>query len=79
MTRDYYGEARALGADLWEAGYKQWADKIDSVVEGGSTATEILMGLRWTLSQLLASEPGLPSDLSMRADLVKREIDSALA
>jgi hypothetical protein len=78
MSRDYYGEARALGADLWEAGYRQWADKIDSVIDGGSTATEILMGLRWTLSQLLVSEPGLPSELSTRADTVHREIDSAL-
>jgi hypothetical protein len=78
VTRDYYGEGHALGADLWEAGYKQWADKIDFVIKSGSTATEILMGIRWTLDQLLASELNLPSDLSERAADLKRGIDAAL-
>ena len=48
MARDYYADSRALGVDLWEAGFKDWADRIDAVIEGGSTSSEILMGLRWT-------------------------------
>jgi hypothetical protein len=79
MTRDYYGEGRALAADLWEVGYKQWADRIDFAIESGSTATEILMSIRWALSRLLASEPGLPADLLKRAAGLHGEIESALA
>lgn len=78
MTRDYYGESRALGADLWEAGYKEWADKLDAVVQSGSTATEILMGIRWTLVQLISSHPNLPEELSARVADLEREISATL-
>ncbi|HUY48713.1 MAG TPA: hypothetical protein VMV92_23845 [Streptosporangiaceae bacterium] len=79
MTRDYYGEANALAADLWEVGYKQWADKIDAVIKSGSTATEILMGIRWTLTQLLMSEPNVPAELVKRSTDLRREIEAALS
>jgi hypothetical protein len=78
VTRDYYGESRALGADLWEAGYKEWADKLDTAIQSGSTATEILMAIRWTLAQLTSSHLGLPDELSARAADLEREISNAL-
>jgi hypothetical protein len=78
VTRDYYGEGRALGADLWEAGYKEWADKIDSVIQSGSTATEILMGMRWTLGQMLIAQETLPVQLAERARDLEQEINKAL-
>lgn len=79
MTRDYYADSRALGSDLWEAGYKVWADKIDAVIDGGSTSSEILMGLRWTMDQLVAEEPGLVGVLEQRVASLRRAIDAALA
>lgn len=79
MTRDYYGESRALAADLSEAGRQQWADEIDLVIASGSTATEILMGIRWTLSQLLTSEPDLPAELTERAADLRDGIDQVLS
>jgi hypothetical protein len=79
VTRDYYADGRALGEDLWEAGYKQWADKIDAVIAGGSTSNEILMGLRWTLSQLGAEEQSMPQSLRRRAESLRSEIDAALS
>jgi hypothetical protein len=33
------------------------AEKLDECVAAGSTATEILMGLRWHLRDLLATQP----------------------
>ena len=78
MVLDYYAASRALGADLWEAGYKEWADKIDAMIEGGSTSSEILMGLRWTLTQLGEAELGLSPELKRRADGLRDEIDTAL-
>ena len=79
MTRDYYAESRALGVDLWGAGYKDWADKIDTIIKSGVTSSEILMGLRWTLSELSVKEHGLPPDLRQRAESLRREIDEALS
>jgi hypothetical protein len=79
VTRDYYAESRALGADLREAGYKPWADKIDTIIETGSTSSEILMGLRWTLGELCAKEHSLSPDIKQRAESLQTEIDSALS
>ena len=78
MTRDYYGESRVLGVDLWEAGYKEWADKLDAVIQSGSTATEILMGIRRTLAQLISSQPNLSRELSARAADLEREVSRVL-
>ncbi len=78
MALDYYAASRALGADLWDAGYKEWADKIDAVIDGGSTSTEILMGLRWTLTQLGEDKLDLSPELRRRADSLRIEIDTAL-
>ena len=79
MARDYYADSRALGVDLWEAGFKDWADRIDAVIEGGSTSSEILMGLRWTLTQLDAEEQDLPQSLRLRAESLRNEIDAVLS
>jgi hypothetical protein len=79
VTRDYYAESRALGADLRETGHKAWADKIDTVIETGSTSSEILMGLRWTLGELCAKEHSLSPDIKQRAGSLQTGIDSALS
>jgi hypothetical protein len=69
--------AARLGSDLREAGYKLWADKIDAVIEGGSTSSEILMGLRWTMDQLIRDKHG-PAPVLMQRSL-RRAIDAALS
>lgn len=79
MARDYYSDSRALGADLWESGHEAWADRIDAVIEGGSTGTEILMGLRWTLVELLTQETSLDEGLRMRAESLRADISGALS
>jgi hypothetical protein len=79
VTRDYYAESRGLGVDLWEAGYGCWSEKIDAIIDGGATSSEILMGLRWTLSELGVKENSLPPDLRQRAESLRKEIDRALS
>lgn len=79
MTRDYYAESRALGVDLRMTGHKAWADKINTIIETGVTSSEILMGLRWTLSELCVKELSLSPDIKQRAESLRAEIDSALA
>ena len=48
---DYYKEARSLSEALKLEGEKKWAQLLIEKIEAGSTATEILMGLRWALQE----------------------------
>lgn len=78
MARDVYGEARALGVEVWDAGHPDWSKRIDDVVAGGATATEILMGLRWTFGELLDQVRDLPDDLRARIESLRAEIGTIL-
>jgi len=53
MVNDPYEQARILAQRLKAQGLDDWARKINDIVAGGSTATEILMGLRWATGELL--------------------------
>lgn len=75
MNFDPYVEARALGADLGQAGREDWETRIDNAIAGGATATEILMALRWTLAELVKTEPQLPPELIATAG----ELESGIA
>ena len=76
MARDVYAVARALGTEVGDAGHPEWSERIDDIVAGGATATEILMGLRWSLGELLDQVPGLPDDLGGRITSLRDEIHS---
>jgi hypothetical protein len=77
MTRDAYAEARDLGTALQRSGVEGWAEKLDGQVAAGSTATEILMGLRWVLEQLDAVEDLEPA-LRRRARMLRTGITDLL-
>jgi hypothetical protein len=38
---------------LVDEGQPAWAEKLDDVIAAGATGTEIVMGIRWVLSNLL--------------------------
>ncbi len=57
---DYYASAQAIAAQLFERGEFDWSREIEDAIEGGSTATEILMRVRFVLRRLLLS--GVASD-----------------
>ncbi len=52
MTRDYYAEARDIAMLLEQAGLASDAASLVDAIEGGATATEILMALRWQLDRI---------------------------
>jgi hypothetical protein len=62
---DYYGEARSIATKLFERGEFDWSERIEDAISGGSTATEILMRVRFCLQELLDS--GLPDGEEERA------------
>ena len=78
MALDCYSEARSIGESLRQAGFSQWADRMNTAVDRGSTATEILMGLRETLDQLRQARDQPNRDLSARVDRLRRAVDQAL-
>jgi hypothetical protein len=52
---DYYASAQAIAVRLFERGEFDWSREIEDAIEGGSTATEILMRIRFVLQRLLLS------------------------
>jgi hypothetical protein len=78
MARDYYAEARALSAKLTEQGYGTWSEQLTDKIAAGATGTEIVMGLRWVLAQLLQNDDGLPADLREEARRLHQGLDRLL-
>lgn len=77
MVSEPYAASAALVSRLRESGLAVWAQRIEDVVQGGSTATEILMGLRWTLRELL-QVPALPPDVAGGASAILESVDQLL-
>jgi hypothetical protein len=77
VARDYYEEAECICEQLERSGRSDLADEIRDTMEQGSTATEILMALRWKLDQALAAESGLGlAEARMRS--LKQGLDDVL-
>ncbi len=74
MVNDLYVDAARLRRELDAQGLISWASRVDEVLTGGATGTEIVMGLRWISSQLR----GIALDASTR-DLVNRIHNTAEA
>lgn len=55
MAPDYCAQAQKIAADLFEHGKLDWTARTEDAIAGGSTATEILMRVRFTRRELLAS------------------------
>jgi hypothetical protein len=52
MAPDYYAEARDIARSLDQANLKNEAQCLRDAIDNGSTATEILMALRWQLKRV---------------------------
>ncbi len=75
---DYYKEARSLSEALKLEGEKKWAQLLIEKIEVGSTATEILMGLRWALQECLKNRDSKLGDIEKRILGLVSRIDGAL-
>jgi hypothetical protein len=58
---DIYDSVRTAITKLREAGFPERSKQLYDVMRAGSTPTEVLMGVRWTLGRILDEEPGLPA------------------
>lgn len=78
MPRDYYADAHEIAERLAESNERDWSMRIERVIEEGFTATEILMGIRFQLGGLLASDAVLDDDTRALADDLRQSIEEAL-
>jgi hypothetical protein len=78
MNDDYYAQARQLAEALQDEGLNKWAREILSSLEEGATATEILMSLRWKLSNFLSAPSG-SEEVVAGATRLYQKIDAALS
>ena len=62
MARDLYNDAFELAEQARDAGHPDWAGRLEDTIESGSTATEILMGLRWVVGEILSAITDLPPE-----------------
>jgi hypothetical protein len=78
MQRDFYNDAFELAHQTRDAGHPDWAVRLEDTIESGSTATEILMGLRWVLGELLSAVTDLPPETRGLADDLRASIGNLL-
>ncbi|HEU0213517.1 MAG TPA: hypothetical protein VFR13_05480 [Jiangellaceae bacterium] len=78
MARDYYAETRDLTAKLTWHGLGSWSQRLTDEMAAGATGTEIVMGLRWTLAQMLETEPALQDDIREQAMYLHAGLDALL-
>ncbi len=64
MNGSYYRDARLIEEKLEQAGSPYWAQQLDDVIEGGSSAASILLELRTTLIQIQDQHLDLPAQLN---------------
>jgi hypothetical protein len=74
---DYYASAQAIAARLFERGEFGWSREIEDAIDGGSTATEILMRVRSVMQRLLSSGVATASEVGAAENLVV-QLDSVL-
>jgi hypothetical protein len=77
-TLDYYAEARKISANLKSIGRETDGRKLLDAIDAGSTGTEILMALRYHLTNLL-KDKNLPVDIIASATILSESINSALS
>jgi hypothetical protein len=79
MARDFYADALEIAERLRDAGADEWADRIDRPVREGFSATEILMGIRRALTELLAADLTIEESTLELAQGLRSAIDAALS
>jgi len=75
---DFYGVAKRIARKLSEVGHTEWSERILNAIASGSTATEILMAIRWHLSELRTSKLALPPQLEAKIEDLLDNIDHAM-
>lgn len=68
MSFDYIAQARLIVNQLNDCGFEDWSSRVNEVFDSASTGTELLMGVRWNLLQLIESDSILPPELKSQVE-----------
>jgi len=79
MGSDYYGDAMEIAEALASEGRAPEAEAIRTTVSQGSTATEILMGVRWHLRNLIEDRAILRRETADRVSRLLTQLDAELS
>lgn len=79
MAQDYYQDANTLAETLRSEGLVEWSRALEDAMAAGSTATEILMALRWVTNELLSEGPSLSFIARKRAKALLVSLDGVLS
>jgi len=79
MAADYYADAIEISAALAAEGRSRDAEAIRATVNDGSTATEILMGIRWHLRKLVDQKIVLRRETAERVTRLLTQLDIELS
>ena len=78
-SRDLYQESEQLAQALTERGESEAAQRIQDVIDGGSTSSEILFGLRWEFERLLDRGAGGDVEIAAWVADLRAGVEDALA
>jgi len=78
MAIDYYELAKTVIKLLQMDGYPDAASRLDDVLQAGMGATEILMGLRYHIREVLSEGLAIPGSTSAAMNDLLSAIDKAL-
>jgi hypothetical protein len=76
---DVYADIQALSEQLRSHGYRAQAQQLADAVVAGATGSEILMSVRSTLAEVLATPADLPGQLRASARRLHDYIAALLA
>jgi hypothetical protein len=77
-SRDVYGESKQLAEALRVRGEPEAAQRVDDAIDGGSTSSEILFGLRWEFDRLLDRGAGGDAKLAAWIADLRNAVEKAL-
>ena len=78
-SRAIYHESKQLAEALRARGEGEAAQRVCDTIDGGSTGTEILFGLRWEFDRVLEEGASGDPELSAWIADLREEIENALA
>lgn len=73
---DYYLEARRIARLLRQEGLLAEAGAVEEAIDGGATATEILMGIRFALER---AAPKVSDTTAVQISSLMSELDAVLS
>jgi hypothetical protein len=78
MPRDFGKDGFELAEKVRQAGQPGWALRVEEAIKYGSTSTEILMALRWTIGEMVGEGIELPAATRILAEDIRRGIGKVL-